>query len=127
MKKILILVAIFTTICMTNASAQQRTGNMDPAAMAQRFKERVKPQLVEKTKLTDEQAEKVLDIQFASRQEMRGLRDLSDDDRKKKLEEIQTGTNKKYKAIPLTDEQVKAVNEFFEEMRKNMQQRQGNG
>jgi len=127
MKKLLVLVAVFTTVLVSNANAQQGNGNFDPAQMAQRYKERVKPQLIEKVKLTDAQAEKVCDIQLASRQQMRGLRDLSEDDRKKKMEEIQAENNKQYKAIPLTDDQIKSVNDFFEEMRKQMQQQRQNG
>jgi hypothetical protein len=126
MKKIFLLVALFVTIYATSNAQQQ--GGGDPAAMMARYKERVKPQLVEKTKLSDEQADKVLNINFESRQAMRGLRDLSEEDRKKKLDEVQVETNKKYKAIPLTDDQIKSVNTFFEEQRKNMPQRQcGNG
>jgi hypothetical protein len=124
MKKLLVLVAFLTTICITQASAQ---GGGDPAAMAQRYKERVKPQLLEKVKISDAEAEKVLDIQLASRQQMRGLRDLSEEDRKKKMDEMQADQLKQYKAIPLTDDQVKAVQSFFEEMRKNMQQQRQNG
>jgi Spy/CpxP family protein refolding chaperone len=127
MKKLLIVVAVFTTVLLSNANAQQGNGNFDPAQMAQRYKERVKPQLIEKVKLTDAQAEKVCDIQLASRQQMRGLRDLSEDDRKKKIEEIQADNNKQYKAIPLTDDQIKAVNDFMDEMRKQMQQQRQNG
>jgi Spy/CpxP family protein refolding chaperone len=127
MKKLLVLVAVFTTVLLSNANAQQGNGNFDPAQMAQRYKERVKPQLIEKVKLTDAQAEKVCDIQLASRQQMRGLRDLSEDDRKKKIDEIQADNNKQYKAIPLTDDQIKAVNEFMDEMRKQMQQQRQNG
>jgi hypothetical protein len=55
------------------------------------------------------------------------MRDLSDDDRKKKMSEIQEGINKEYKGIPLTDDQIKSVNAFFDEMRKNMQQQRQNG
>jgi cell division protein FtsI/penicillin-binding protein 2 len=127
MKKLLVLVAVFTTLLLSNANAQQGNGNFDPAQMAQRYKERVKPQLIEKAKLTDAQAEKVCDIQLASRQQMRALRDLSEEDRKKKMEEIQTDNNKQYKAIPLTDDQIKAVNDLMEEMRKQMQQQRQNG
>ncbi|MGZ3938522.1 MAG: hypothetical protein ACXVLT_07525 [Flavisolibacter sp.] len=127
MKKLLVLVAVFTTVLVSNVNAQQGNGNFDPAQMAQRYKERVKPQLIEKVKLTDAQAEKVCDIQLASRQQMRGLRDLSEDDRKKKIEEIQADNNKQYKAIPLTDDQIKSVNDFFDEMRKQMQQQRQNG
>jgi len=127
MKKLLVLVAVFTTVLLSNANAQQGNGNFDPAQMAQRYKERVKPQLIEKVKLTDAQAEKVCDIQLASRQQMRGLRDLSEEDRKKKMDEIQADNNKQYKAIPLTDDQIKAVNDFMDEMRKQMQQQRQNG
>jgi hypothetical protein len=130
MKKLLVMVAVFTTVLITNANAQQGgggQGNFDPAQMAQRYKDRVKPQLIEKTKLTDAQADKVCDIQIATRQQMRGLRDLSEDDRKKKMDDIQADVNKQYKAIPLTDDQIKSVNDFFDEMRKQMQQQRQNG
>lgn len=124
MKKLFSLLVLFTTIYMTKVSAQ----GGDPATMMQRFKERMKPQLIEKTKITDEQADKVFDINFKFRSQMRELRDLSADDRKKKIEDIREAENKEYKAIPLTDEQVKAVADFFDEQRKLMQQRrQQNG
>lgn len=125
MKKLLFLVALFTTLYATNAEAQQQGG--DPAAMMQRMKDRIKPQLIEKTKLTDAQADKVVEINFNARSQMRGLRDLSEDDRKKKMEEIQTSINKQYKDIPLTDDQIKSVNDFFEEQRKAMQERRQQG
>jgi len=83
--------------------------------------------LVEKVKLTEAQADKVLDINFAYRTKMRGLKDLTEDDKKKQLDEIQAAQLKEYKAIPLTDDQIKAVNEFFEEQRKQWQQRQKDG
>ena len=57
---------------------------------------------------------------------MRGFRDMSEDERKKKREEIQAAQNKAYKEIPLTDKQIKAVNEFFEEQRKEMAKQRGN-
>lgn len=127
MKKLLVLVALFTTVYVSQANAQQQGGG-DPAAMLQRYKDRVKPQLVEKTKITDAQADKVIDITFANRMKMRGFRDLSEDERKKQTEEINATQNKELKAIPLTEDQVKLVNEFFEEQRKQMQeQRKQNG
>ena len=125
MKKLFVLVAFLTTLFISNAQAQQ--GGGDPAAQLQRYKERVKPQLVEKVKLTEAQAERVIDISFGYRSQMRGFRDLSEDERKKKTEEIQAAQEKEYKAIPLTDDQIKAVNEFFIEQRKQMQQQRQNG
>jgi len=127
MKKLLVLVAVFTTVLLSNANAQGGNGNFDPVAMKARYLERTKPALIEKTKLTSEQADKVLDINWEARSKMRGMRDMAEDDRKKKMEEAQTEANKQYKAIPLTDDQIKAVNDFFEEQRKQMQQQRQNG
>lgn len=127
MKKLLVLVAVFTTVLLSNANAQGGGGNFDPAAMKARYVERTKPQLIEKTKLTDAQADKVIEINWEARSKMRGMRDLSEDERKKKMDEIQEAITKQYKDIPLTDDQIKAVNDFFEEQRKQQQQRQQNG
>ena len=127
MKKLLVLVVLFTTVFLSNAQAQNGGGAGDPAARMQRYKEMIKPKLVEKTKITEAEADKVIDINFSYRQKMRGLRDLSEEDRKKQMEQIQAAQNKEYSAIPLTEAQIKAVNEFFEEQRKEMQQRQQNG
>jgi hypothetical protein len=52
---------------------------------------------------------------------------MSDEDKAKKMAAIDEETGKKYKAIPLSDDKVKAVNEFFVEMRKNMPNRRGGG
>ena len=128
MKKLLVLVAVFTTVLLSNANAQQGNGTPpDPAAMKARYYERVKPALIEKTKLAPEVADKVLDINWEARSKMRGMRDLPEDERKKKMDESQVEINKGYKAIPLTDDQIKVVNEFFEEQRKQMQQQRQNG
>ena len=85
----------------------------------------MKSQLVEKAKITEEQAEKVLEINRSNREKMRGFRDLSEEERAKKVEELNAENTKKYKEIPLTDDQVKAVNEYFAERRKNMQKNRG--
>jgi Spy/CpxP family protein refolding chaperone len=127
MKKLLVLVALFTTVYTTQAVAQGQQGGGDPAARAAKMKEVVKPQLIEKVKLTDAQADKVIDINIKSRSEMRGMRDMSEDDRKKKRAEVEAAQNKAYKDIPLTDDQIAAVNAFFEEQRKQMQQQRQNG
>jgi len=125
MKKLFVLVAVFTTVLLSNANAQG--GSPDPAAMKARYVERVKPQLIEKTKLTAEQADKVLDINWEANMKMRGMRDLSQEERQKKREEAQADAEKQYKAIPLTDDQIKSVKDFFDEMRKQMQQQRQNG
>lgn len=129
MKKLFVLAALFTTVFVGKADAQQNSN--DPAAMVQRVKDALKPQLIEKAKLSEAQADKVLEIQFNYRAKMRSLRDLSEGDRKIMFETLQTAQNKEYKAIPLTDEQLVAVNTFFDDQRKKMQEQReknnGNG
>jgi hypothetical protein len=131
MKKLFFLLVLFTTVYSTSVVAQQNGGDRDPAAMMQRMKERIKPSLVEKTKLTDAQADKVIEINFSNQRKRRDIRmdqTLSDDEKTKKNAELQETQNKELKAIPLTDDQVKDVNTFFEEMRKEqMQRRQSSG
>lgn len=116
MKKII----LFALILLAAASQQTSAQGADPAQMAQRFKERVKPMLLEKVKLSETEAEKVLDVQLENRQHMRTLRDLSEDERKKKVKELQASMETKYKDIPLSSEQIRKVNEFFEEQRQAM-------
>ena len=117
MKKLILMATLFVALGVTNAEAQ---GGGDPAAREARMKE-MKTQLVEKAKITDAEADKVLEINSSNRQQMMGLRDLSEADRAKKMEEISADNAKKFKAIPLTDAQVKAVTEYFAERRRNMQ------
>lgn len=126
MKK-LITLSIFALICSLSNVQAQGGGQMDPAQMLEMMKQRVKPQLIEKTKLTDAQADKVLEIQLWSQGEMRGMRDLSEDERAAKMKTVNEEKTKKFKAIPLTDDQIKSVNDFYEEMRKNRPQRGGGG
>lgn len=122
MKKIFLLTLLLIAFGFTAVQAQGG-GNGDPAAMMARMKERLKPQLVEKVKLTDAQADKVVEINFESQRQRRALRDLSEADRTKKMEELAADRDKKLAAIPLTAEQVKSVNDFFEELRRNAPQR----
>jgi hypothetical protein len=109
MKKLVLLLTLFAGLAVTNANAQ---GGGDPAAREARMKE-MKTQLVEKAKITEAEADKVIEINNASREQRMALRDLNEADRAKKMEEINADLAKKYKAIPLTDEQVKAVTEYM--------------
>src|SRR6476661_2289596 len=107
MKKLFLLLIIFAA-AFTTVQAQQ--GGGDPAAMMARMKERIKPQLIDKTKLTDAQADKVIEINFEQQQARRQLRmdqSLSDDDKKKKMADLDAARNKKLSEIPLTADQVK--------------------
>jgi hypothetical protein len=108
------------------SSAGTHAQGGDQAAMLQQLKEKVKPQMVEKTGLTDAQADRVIEINFEIRQAARGLRDLNEADRSAKIAELKAAKEKKLSEIPLTAEQMKSVNAFYEEMGKSMQQKSGN-
>lgn len=123
MKKILFLTLLLGAIGTTNAFAQP---SGDPASMLQQMKERQKPGLMEKVGLTEAQAEKVIEINFESRMSAgRELREMNEADRTKKMAEMRTAREKKIAEF-LTAEQIKALNTYYEEMRKNMPARQGN-
>lgn len=124
MKKFLLIVAVLFAVHTLQAQGGMQ---WDPAQAMERMKQMVKPGLMEKTKLSDAQADKVLEVNLWAQQQRRGFRELSEEDRAKKTKEIQEEVNKKYKAIPLTDDQIKAVDEFYAEMRRNMQNRGGGG
>ena len=87
MKKLFILVAVFPTALSMNVNAQGR--NFDTVAMKARYLERTKSPLIEKTNLSEEQANKVLEINWQSRSKMRGTRNMSADDRKKLFDDLQ--------------------------------------
>jgi hypothetical protein len=128
MRKIFLLLAVFTLFAAGQASAQQKGG--DPAAMLQRMKERIKPQLIEQTKISEEQAEKVIEISFNLQRQRRELRidqTISDDDKAKRVAEIDAPRDKQFKAAGLTDEQVIKINSFFEEQRKKQSEARKNG
>jgi hypothetical protein len=87
----------------------------------------MKADLIAKAKITEAEADKVIQIQQDSRAGLRGLRDLTPEERQKKMDEVKTENTKKFKAIPLTDDQVKAVDAFYEEQMKKMMNRGANG
>jgi Spy/CpxP family protein refolding chaperone len=136
MKKLLFLTLIFSGIISTTTHAQTaanqatviqpaKTG-ADPAAMLQQVKETVRPQMVEKTGLTEAQADKVIEINFAFRQRAAtALHDLNEADRAAKIAEFRAAKEKMLSEI-LTAEQIKSVNTFYEDMGKNMPQKAGN-
>jgi Spy/CpxP family protein refolding chaperone len=125
MKKLIMMFVLATTLISINAAAQ---GGGDPAARMQQMKERMKPQLIEKAKLTDEQAEKVIEARFEAQRQLREVRNdvaLDEAGKTKKNADVEAAFAKRLKEIPLTDEQVKAINEYLEERRKQMQNRGG--
>ena len=134
MKKFLFLSMIFSALIATSANAQpsaNQTPNApvadDPAVMLQKMKETQSPLMVEKTGLTVAQADKVIEINFEIRMlAATALKGLNDADRSAKIAELKAEKEKRYAAIPLTAEQIKAVYAFYADMGKNMPQKSGN-
>ena len=122
MKKLLALVALFTTVYVSNVNAQEKPAS-DPAAMTEKWKEKLKPQLMEKVNLTDEEATRVLNIHFTYANRLRTFKDAPADEQKRQAEIIHNAEVKEYGAIPLTEEKIKAVNTFFAEQKKQMEKR----
>ena len=127
MKKIVVLVFICSALVGISAQAQSggaptapQAKENNPAAMLQQTKEKVRPQMVEKTGLTEAQADRVIEILFEMRQAAAGLRDLNEADRSKRLAELKADKDKKFSEL-LTPEQIASVKAFYEEMGRNAQ------
>jgi hypothetical protein len=130
MKKLLLLSLIFSAVISTSVHAQpaQPTQQAQPAAqpavdqaaMLKQMKEKFKLPMVEKTGLTEAQAERIIEINLEIRlQAAKDLQGLNEADRSKKLAEIKAEKEKRYAAIPLTTDQIKSVYAFYEDMAKN--------
>lgn len=118
MKKLLFLFMMVSAFSF-GAFAQEAGG--DQAARMAAMKERIKPELVEKTKITAEQADMVLDVQFALGQKRREIfmdNSISQEEKTKRVAEVDAARDKEYMGKGLTEGQVKAVSEFFVELRK---------
>jgi hypothetical protein len=117
MKKILFLTLILGALISTNAYAQAG----DPPSMLQQMKEKQKPGLIEKVGLTDAQADKVIELNYEMRMKASTeLKDLSAEDRSKKMAELKAAKEKKFAEF-LTADQIAAMNKYYEEMGKNRQ------
>lgn len=118
MKKFLFLTLVFAALLSVNADAQPAG---DPPSMLQQMKEKQKPGLMEKVGLSEEQAEKVIELNYEMRmQAARELKDLPEADRGKKLAELKAAKEKKFTEF-LTPDQIKAMTAYYEEMGKNRQ------
>jgi Spy/CpxP family protein refolding chaperone len=130
MKKILFLSLILSAVISITTYAQTGSGpaatsqpakeNDQAAAMLQQMKDKIRPQMVEKTGLTEAQADKVIELNFEMRQAAGALKDLPEDERKAKIAELKAAKEKKMSEL-LTAEQIKAVKTFYEEWGKAQQ------
>lgn len=112
MKKFLFLTLIFGAIISTATHAQA------PDPVLQEMKDKIKPQMVEKTGLTEAQADRVIELNYEMRMAAGALKDLNEADRKAKIAELKAAKEKKMSEL-LTAEQIAAVKKFYEDMGKN--------
>lgn len=92
--------------------------------MLDRSRKIYKAPIIEKAKLSDAKAEQVVLIIAEAQMKFRKIstdQSTNADDRMKQMMEIRTERDKKFKAIPLTDEEFKLVNDAIDEVRRNMQ------
>ena len=122
MKKLLFLTFIAGAIATSSAYAQPAG---DPPTMLQQMKEKQVPGLVEKVGLTQEQAEKVIELNYEMRMKASTeLKDLNAEDRSKKIAELKAAKEKKFSEF-LTPEQITAMNKYYEDMGKNREKKSG--
>ena len=122
MKKLLFLTLIFGAMVTTKIHAQAG----DPPSMLQQIKDKVKQPMVEKTGLTEAQADRVIEINYELRESMRAYVNLDEADRAKKVAELKITRDKKYSEIPLTAEQIAAIKTAYENWGKeNKPQKSG--
>jgi hypothetical protein len=89
------------------------------------MKDRIKPQMVAKTGLTEAQVEKVIELNYEMRVAASGLTGLSEADRSAKIAELKAAKEKKMSEL-LTPEQLLAVKNFYQEMGKNREVKTAN-
>ncbi len=119
MKKLLFTL-LFGAIITATANAQsgpQAPAPADAAVMLQKMKEEQKPGLIEKVGLTEEQADRLIEINFETRMAATALKDLPEAERKQRIEELKADKEKKLIEL-LSPEQITAVKAYYEEMGK---------
>jgi hypothetical protein len=128
MKKYLFLTLAFIAVIAISTNAQTASvpspNGSTAAAPApalpslQQMQDRLTPQMVEKTGLTEAQANKVIELNYEMRMAAGALKDLSEADRTKKIAELK-GTKEKKMNDLLTADQQKAVAAFYADMSRN--------
>jgi hypothetical protein len=114
MKKVIVLLAFLLAVSGSALMAQGGGGNMDPAQMRERQLTQLK---ASDLKLTDAQADSVVSINMESRQQMRGLRDLSDDQRAAKMKEVNDIRLKRWTSALKDEALAKRVADYYEKQR----------
>ena len=119
MKKIVTVLAVFLSIGSTSLMAQQGEGrSFDPAKMKERELQRLKESDL---KLTDVQADSVVAINIETMKEMRGIRELAQEERAAKLKEVDALRLKRWSEALKDKELANKVAAYYEKQRAERQ------
>ena len=119
MKRVFVLLVIILVTITTTAIAQG--GNFDPAAMKDRQLKMLKESDL---KLTDAQADSVIAINWEFQAQLRGMRDLSPEERQTKMKDINQAKMKRMVTAFKDEALANKVAEFYQKLRA---QRGGQG
>lgn len=117
MKKVIVLLTIFCSLSGSALFAQQAGGggrNFDPAKAKERELQMLKESDL---KLTPEQADSVVAINLETRQGMRGFRDLSDEERRTKMKEMNDQRQRRWAQALKSEDLAKKIAEYYEKQR----------
>lgn len=122
MRKIVTLIVVLAVAlpALSQAQLEGTITTSSPESFLTYLRDRQKPALVSKLKLTDEQAEKVIEVQVWAAPYLRNITfDMPEEQKQSAIVLLNEGKKKKYKSIPLSDEKVEEVIQFYANMLKN--------
>lgn len=122
MRKIVTLMVVLAVAlpALSQAQLEGTITTTSPESFLNYLRDRQKPVLISKLKLTDEQAEKVIAVQVWAAPYLRNIAfDTPEEKKQSATVLLNEEKKKKYKAIPLSDEKVEEVIQFYANMLKN--------
>jgi len=119
MKKTIALLVLTFSLGTAVMAQPPGGGNFDPAKMKERQLQQLK---ASDLKLTDAQADSVVSINMESMQQMRGMRDLSQEERTSKMKEMNDYRLKRWSAALNDEALAKKVADYYEKQRANRAQ-----
>jgi hypothetical protein len=126
MKKLILTLLIVVFTVAASFSQEFGVGGVHRGGTSPEMKQKMKERLKTELKLTDDQASAVAVVQQDYQLKMRAVKidtNTSDDDKKTKLEALETERRQKLKAT-LSDEQINKLDAFTQGMKKARAQRQ---
>jgi len=114
MKKVIPMLVLAVGLGCSAMAQPPAGGNFDPAKMKERQLQELKKSDLN---LTDVQADSVVSINMESMQQMKGMRDLSQDERTAKIKEMNDYRLKRWSEALNDEALAKKVAEYYEKQR----------